>query len=413
MAHEHPATPAGARRGRPNDPPRKDDSDKQQREEERRRRRDELWRRVAHDRRHRYTPWLLLRYNLTDMGLRPMPANTPFWISPDIWVETTDLLGRPVAGQANYLHARVFNLGKAPAAPTRVQFYWGDPSIGLGSANMNLIGTEWVEIPFHGSKDVRCNTPWVPVAVNQGHECVIVNSSHPMLDPIIEPFHAWADRHVGQRNLTVIPGAPAQALKFKLAVNNFLPMLTRLRITARVEHVRVDKAAFRMMTQQDILHLAAAFGAPFTNTAAELMMRFQPATAEARVAKLVAPRLARFTRNESQFVRSVGFQTRSAACVHSRLAEDSCRTSGAEEFGAAGQLYRASAVLSPEARGRAGAREQLLHEVALEGNERRSLELELVVPGNAAPGEFVVFHFVQRTEGLPVGGYTVLVHVGG
>ena len=135
-----------------------------------------------------WTPWLLIRYALTDIGLRPVPASEKTYKSPDIRIESSDPLGNAVAGELNYIHAKIFNLGKADAVPVKVDFYWGDPSLGLGAEHMNLVGTEWVQVRSHTSVDVRCNTPWVPVFVNKGHECLKVNCSNPILDPIMTPF---------------------------------------------------------------------------------------------------------------------------------------------------------------------------------------------------------------------------------
>src|SRR5689334_17868181 len=69
------------------------------------------WKRLLQCMGRHWTPWLCIRYNLTDMGLRPIPANVPFWVSPDIWVESPDAFGNPVAGQENFVHARIFNHG--------------------------------------------------------------------------------------------------------------------------------------------------------------------------------------------------------------------------------------------------------------------------------------------------------------
>src|SRR2546421_11043000 len=83
------------------------------------------------------TPFLLIRYSTTDLGARPIPPGVPFWSSPDIWVESSDPAGNPVAGEPNFLHARIFNLGAFQAAPVQVDFYWANPALGLGPANMN------------------------------------------------------------------------------------------------------------------------------------------------------------------------------------------------------------------------------------------------------------------------------------
>ncbi|NRR29774.1 hypothetical protein HSX11_06210 [Oxalobacteraceae bacterium] len=157
------------------------------------------------DGRAQYTAWLVVPCNPGDYGLRPLASGTPYWASPFIWVESPDPSGQPQAGAENHLVARVFNLGAASAAPCRVDFFWSDPSVGLGAADANWIGAEMVEVPPMSSVEVRCATPWVPSFVNNGHECAFVSVDNHVLDPLLLPFQPWADRHVGQRNLSVLP----------------------------------------------------------------------------------------------------------------------------------------------------------------------------------------------------------------
>ena len=46
---------------------------------------------------------------------------------------------------------------------------------------------------------------WVPQFVNNGHECLVVRVSEPMLDSASpDQFSAAADRHVAQRNIAVV-----------------------------------------------------------------------------------------------------------------------------------------------------------------------------------------------------------------
>src|SRR5262245_25681440 len=64
----------------------------------------ETLRRLLDRERHHASPWLVARYFTWDVGLRSIPPNTPFWICPDIKVDSPDLFGRPVANQENYIH---------------------------------------------------------------------------------------------------------------------------------------------------------------------------------------------------------------------------------------------------------------------------------------------------------------------
>jgi hypothetical protein len=150
-----------------------------------------------------YSAWLVIPAHLTDYGLRPLTG--PYWASPNIWVESPHPSGQPVAGQPNFVHASVYNLGAATSAPTEVSFFWCNPSVGLGAPDAHYIGKELLEIQPMSSVDVRCNTPWIPDYVNDGHECLFAIAHNHVTDPVLKPFQPWADRHVGQRNVNVLP----------------------------------------------------------------------------------------------------------------------------------------------------------------------------------------------------------------
>jgi hypothetical protein len=223
------APPASAHHRAERDNPDRDDPDRDDRpprehddkywdeewrkSEERLKKRDEVIRRrwpgwaQEEGRKAQYTAWLVVPCDASDYGLRPLPAGSVYYASPFIWVDSPSGTGIPVAGAENHLLVRVFNLGAASAAPTRLDFFWADPSVGLGAADAHYIGTEMVEVQPMSSLVVRCRTPWVPSYLNGGHECVFVQSDNFVLDPLLQPFAPWADRHVGQKNLTVLPPA--------------------------------------------------------------------------------------------------------------------------------------------------------------------------------------------------------------
>lgn len=153
--------------------------------------------------RARYSAWLVLPGNASDYGLRALPSGTPYWASPFVWAERPSPSGNPVAGAENHIVARVFNLGAATAAPTKIDVFWSDPSVSLGAADAHFIGTESVEVQPMASQVVRCATPRIPSDLNDGHECVFVQCDNHVLDRLRLPFQPWADRHVGQRNMHV------------------------------------------------------------------------------------------------------------------------------------------------------------------------------------------------------------------
>ena len=226
-----------------------------------------------------FTPWLPIRYSATDLGARPLPPGTVFWASPDIWVESSDPLGNPVAGQDNFLHARLFNLGAFPAAPVKVDFYWADPSLGLGPGTMNLVGSEWVEVPSLSSVDVRCSESWKPVVVNDGHECVMVNCSNHVLDPIWHPFQPTLDRHVAQRNLHVVTAQPGMTM-FLTSCTRPTSCRSEPRLCSAGRSPRLEPAvAFGRLPAGEAAALAAAFGSGALDVEATAASAYRDGTA--------------------------------------------------------------------------------------------------------------------------------------
>src|SRR5574341_629375 len=239
------------------------------------RKRDQEWRRKYRDtverairqywqrenREHPHaTPWLLIRYATGDIGLRPLPGGINFWTSPDIWVESSDSNGNAVAGEQNFVWARIFNLGMRRAAPVRVDFYWANPALGLGPANMNKIGTEWVEIKSQFSRTIRCSQAWVPQYLNNGHECLMVNCTNEPYDPITVPFSPTTDRHVGQRNIHVEKGAAGKILSFSLELNNFLPLNVHTIVLANAVHLNMTATYREKLTRVGIINRIATLG---------------------------------------------------------------------------------------------------------------------------------------------------------
>jgi hypothetical protein len=386
--------------------------DRERQEEEQRRKAEkdrearERWRQFASEHKRPWSSWLLIRYTSTDLGFRPIPTNTAFWCSPDIWIESSDLSGNAVAGEPNFVHARVFNLGKADAVPTRVDFYWADPSLGLGPSTMNLIGHEWTEIPAHTAKDVRCSTPWVPVFLNGGHECLMVNSHAPINDPMTAPFQPKLDRHVGQRNVTVLPG-PKQA-QMQVVFNNLASWETEFTLVMRSAQLQVPEELLKTLSGRELVgHLAA-----FQNGG-------EPLAALHRLYREGSPQ-AQMVARSMGLVRHVITQQRGepALTVVDRKeagraeAEVLERTKGREpERPAAmiGDLLKGSDVLtSPRWEPQEGDH-PVLRGFTMEPFEQARIELRLAVPEATQEGEFAVFHFQQIAMGMLVGGYTIVV----
>lgn len=135
----------------------------------------------------------------------------PHWyLSPNIWTVPGDdpegPPGIPIVGNTCFMWAKVRNNGSTPVNNAQVRFYWANPSVGFDRNTANFIGSSNVSLASSETRDVLCLTPWVPVYVNNGHECVLAEVFHSIADPLpISPvFNVPTDRHVAQRNLDVV-----------------------------------------------------------------------------------------------------------------------------------------------------------------------------------------------------------------
>jgi len=349
------------------------------------------------------TPFLLLRYAKTDMGVRPITAASRFWETPYIWVESSDPYGNPVAGESNYLHALVFNGGAFQAAPVKVDFYWADPSLGLGPASMNYIGTEWVMIDSLGSFDVRCSAAWIPTVVNDGHECVMVNTSCALADPILQPFQPLLDRHVGQKNLHVVPGHAGQTLMYTLQVNNIFPIPMQTTIAVRFDQMAVIRGAGDFPLHQ-LGGLAATDDLRTAHPGLDLTDIYVRHSDAHRIAQRSAV-LERHSRTSAPrfFTPLEGMGM--AISVESRGPRGMMQSTGMGRF--AGDLLTSLDTFR-EMPG-TGYEGRAIQDFMLEPFALQSVDVQLQVPTNAEPGQIFIARLSQHAGPLTVGGYSIVV----
>jgi hypothetical protein len=349
------------------------------------------------------TPFLLIRYANIDGGARPITSATRFWETPFIWVESSDPYGNAVAGEQNFLHALIFNGGAFQAAPVKVDFYWANPALGLGPANMNYVGTEWVEIPRLGSKDVRCPTPWVPVVVNNGHECVMVNSSCALSDPILHPFQPTLDRHVGQKNLHVVAGKAGQKLLYTLQVTNIFPIEMPALITAQFTQL--------MLTREDHnipLHQLGGFAATFSMREKTSHFRLTDTYVRDSPAHRIAQRGAALERRAT-IPASIPFKPLRgrgmAVTVDARGPRGTIQSGEMGRY--TGDLF---AALDMFREGRGGNPEGVVIEkLHLDAFSFQTIEVQVDVPADAEAGQIFVTHLSHYAGPLTVGGYSMVV----
>lgn len=188
----------------------------------------------------------------------------PWYESPDVWAvpggEPEGPPGQLIAGQRAFVWARVRNRGSTGVTDALVRYYWADPSSAIRRDTAHRVGTSAVALGPGESKDVLCLTPWTPTGANGGHLCLIAEAFSPD-DPLpahldATPFDPPGDRHVAQRNLTILLISPEMRTAF-------LPFLAGGRGERRPTHVVVRRMPLddldpRLLAQLTIKGLSEA-----------------------------------------------------------------------------------------------------------------------------------------------------------
>ena len=121
--------------------------------------------------------------------------------------------------------------------------------------NAHLLGSAFATIPAGATREVLCLVPWVPVIVNDGHECVVVVANHPG-DPLPTPppdaFDPPAYRQVAQRNLTVLV-ASSKTMMLRLAVGGLLRRRKTVLLVAEVG-AELERETLALLGLGDVRH---------------------------------------------------------------------------------------------------------------------------------------------------------------
>jgi hypothetical protein len=327
--------------------------------------------------------WLLIRYEAADVGARPVPNGEVFWESPDIRVIGGDAFGNPTGGKPVALEARVWNQGDLDAAPVRVDFSFIAPSLGVTGDAPELIGTAWTTLLAGHSKIVACPKEWTPPEyVTDVHACVIVTCSAPaQRDTPSAPFNPALDRHVGQRNLTVLEGAAGQTFSLHLIAANPLAHRAQVAVVAAAAWLpqeRIPRGPLLVPSLGSLGTIRAAAAAHDTG-ASDLWLK--------------RATLRDIAVHSGPQPQPIGEISEIAHVESMRINEPTRATTG---------------ILPPPALVPHVEFASLRREVNLEPGQTATAELKVAVPRDTQ-GYWLAVHLAQSQNGQLTGGYTMLV----
>ncbi|MGH9470410.1 MAG: hypothetical protein ACRD1N_08730 [Terriglobia bacterium] len=327
--------------------------------------------------------WLLIRYDSADLGARPIPGSDVFWESPDIWLTGGDQYGNPVGGHPANVFARVWNLGSIMAAPVRVDFFFIAPSLGIPPSAPELIGTAWTTVGPLSATNVACPVPWVPpVTKGNLHACLLATCSALLQGDVpTVPANPVADRHTGQRNLTVLEAGSGAEIPVHLRLVNLAPASSLVQVMAAGSW-RADAAvaANRFPARPSLIGPinAVRVASPADN-------------------RLWAQRAALIVERSAHTAEHI---------LPSKGIHDALKLTGLK----AGHITRSSAIVAPSNRfDVASANFTALGDaIELKALQEATATLSITVPKAARQPWFVV-HLAQVVNGSVVGGYTVAI----
>lgn len=330
--------------------------------------------------------WLLIRYEPTDVGARPVPTGEVFWESPDIRVVGGDAFGNPTGGHPVTLEARVSNRGSIDAAPVRVDFAFVDPALGIVPGAPQLIGTAWTSVLAGQSTVVACPGTWTPPKHPTNlHACLIVTCSAPAVhDTPTAPANPVLDRHVAQRNLTVLEASAGETLSLRLGVANLFGRHAHTGVVAAAGWHGADKTPTEPLLVPTLGVLGSARAAARATTV-EGARLWTERTALLDVRSRQAPAIETVeTVDEVALVRSLRCDKQTPAAW-----------AGAR-----------AGVLAPHP-DFASLGEDLL----LAPGQTATAEVEVEVPRDPKQ-PWLALHLAQSQEGQLTGGYTILIRAG-
>lgn len=197
---------------------------------------------------------VVVGYDYIDTGTRPLPSGSVFWASPFIAVSTADpVIGAIPADEPATLSVQIQNLSVVGAAlGTTASFFFAVPSAGA-LTNITKIGdSDQLSLPAGAADLFECTTQWTPsLAAGGAHQCLLVQASA-LNDSVTSPWRPDLDRHVAQKNLTIVDRAEQQLTVTISNPFSFDALVTIAVRSWRVRGITAELAERLRTTQWDL-----------------------------------------------------------------------------------------------------------------------------------------------------------------
>jgi hypothetical protein len=200
--------------------------------------------------------WLVIPYTEGDVGARPVANGDSFWESRCIRIRNLagEYLDNAVPGQRARVSARIYNYGTLKAFPTRVHFAFVDAALGIPWSAPKVLGTVRTEVPPNqlgpGVCEVECPELWTPGDFST-RACLLVMCESNLTGDV--PTVLWtpqSDRHVAQRNVTIISADQGTELSFPLDFTTILANASSAQIKVQAAWVNAINATEAMHFSQ-------------------------------------------------------------------------------------------------------------------------------------------------------------------
>ncbi|HDR7383804.1 TPA: hypothetical protein QCX24_003025 [Bacillus toyonensis] len=185
------------------------------------------------------SPYLLIPYFGSDIGIRPVPKSVTSYQCSGILINGLPYNQIPLSPDVELnLSVLVKNTGMLSTS-AMVRIYWFYPTTTFTPASSNLIGQQPLYVPAGTTKESPA-IQWIPKNSTppvSSHVCLVAEV-HSVADKAPGTFDVTNDRHYAQSNLSILLAKPGEKISFEFNVGN--PKNEKNRFKLRVKQLHEE-----------------------------------------------------------------------------------------------------------------------------------------------------------------------------